>query len=1214
MIYNIFIFIPIVVLLTCKASVEEQLFEKCLQKFSIYNVSHSGVDNTSCVEFNNIPCRSIDFLMSYIENCSSFVLTDKRHFLKSELVFKKVHHFDIIGQDEKGTELICDANSGLAFKYSYDITLKSLHFRSCSFNVSGVTDTLTMTSVLFLYTSNIQLNSCSFANHSGQDVIFVNSTELSVVHSNFSGGNVRLSLIEPSSGGIVVWQKVHANWSIVIHKCLFVNNVNKYPWKEDEVQKGGAITIVATSIPYTDISMTISNSTFINNKGYNGGAINIFIMGLFPSHVSIILILSSFICNEAERSGGAFHMYVENTATNPVSTGHNLVIDSCTFDNNSATIGGAVSVTVQNTLHNNYPMTITLLSSLWLHNFAEISGYAVELNGIGIESFVIDEISITIRAHITDCEFLFNHVSKLSDRGSGAFAATASEINFMKGSTSFIGNTGTALTSRTYSVTNFFGMVLFLNNSGIIGGAMLLMDHSQMFINSSSSIQFINNSASVVGGALYSMVSGKSHCVFTFSDELRFNISFINNLANQRNQSLFIQNAEGCESSRDVLINTFQYFPKNSHIFFPLTMLTLTTTGTARKSHDVQVMPGEYFTIALKELRDWFGLVSTYEIHHMRMKSRSNGDFTLVMPDTADIYLTESKFYVKGPNISKQAKFSVDLYVFGVISYHIGSTTLNVTVVPCRLGYSYSMKQQVCLCASNYSNNVRCSSENHKVCVRYRHWFSNDYKTAVPCPAQNCWFMYGQCPINTEVCPGYSKIYCSINSTDDICWDGRGGFLCSECASNYSFAFRAFQCAKTSTCSSSSTFVILLILIIYWSIFALAILAVLSLNLREGSGFMYGIVYYFSVATIYTSSNPLFSDLWLRLLVYISIGITQLDPELLGYAVRLCFIQSWTNPLPHQLFHYTTPIFVSIIIASCFLFFRYCRLPKKISLDKTSPIHAICMLILFSYTSLCLTNFKILLPAQLFGQRRVRAAPTLLFFSVAHLPYAMIALFMELFIALPVCILFLFAPCISHRVNLVKYKLKPILDEFQACYRPKSRCFAGFYFVARQLVYLIDGLFSENFPQHNGLLASCNVIILVIHVIWQPYHNKWINILDGILLLDIVVLSTYSVSLSGDDVGRVNSAMHDHVIPSLLIIIPTLYLIGICCVGITMIIKKCTSNHCRSAKVKERALNFSLSRKFVHIVKEENENDWYYLADDFHSRHENDEIETEKNV
>ena len=141
---------------------------------------------------------------------------------------------------------------------------------------------------------------------------------------------------------------------------------------------------------------------------------------------------------------------------------------------------------------------------------------------------------------------------------------------------------------------------------------------------------------------------------------------------------------------------------------------------------------------------------------------------------------------------------------------------------------------------------------------------------------------------------------------------------------------------------------------------------------------------------------------------------------------------------------------------------------------------------------------------------RVQIAPYIFYGDKKHIPYAVVGICVEVFFSLPICFLFLFAPLKSRRVNLVRLRLKPIVDEFHACYKPKYRCFASFYFFTRQVVYLVNKLFTGPFPQYNIFLSTCNILVLTTHAVIQPYSKKWLNILDTILLTDIVVLSMYS--------------------------------------------------------------------------------------------------------
>ena len=1153
-------------------------------------------------------------LSHYAGNCSQIVLMKNEYILMEKVYLQQVKFFSIIGHTKlnNSVKIWCKSDSGVIFRNSFEISLENLHFVHCSVTVSSLLNRSITSSIIplkasvfFLNTSSIRLTQCLFSNHVGYALVIVNETEMiEIKQSNFTGDVTSISEVMHQTGGIIIWLDQKCSSQIQFLSCLFVNNRGGLQNNGHDLSlQGGALSMVSSTSSDCSVNVKISRCIFINNVANYGGALNIILHGsAATSEVNISIESSKFTSNSARQQGGAVQALFDTGAVN-------LSVHSCTFTNNSAVIGGGVTVSAPY-IHNADCVKVYFINCSWIGNSAEVAGFAIELNGVTTDVATMIDTSSTIQVCVENCSFLYNKAT-FQYRGNGAMSVTTGEVYIGAGSTIFEGNEGTALCLRTTSILKIHGNLTFSHNTGLIGGAVLLHDHTQMYIYTTSNILFANNSALIMGGAIYSKVSGKTHCVFAFSNNSSKNYSvvFNNNRANQLNQSLFIQNTEGCLNNRNILTDIFKYCPaSNTNIFLPLTNISFLITKSAigQGSRLVEVMPGEHFSLVIQTIQDRFGSALVNELNHLWVRVASNDkNFKYKMSnnaDTVDIFSAYNQFYVEGPNILAKVNFEIDSYVHEISTYHVGHALMSLNIIPCRLGYSYSMKNKTCICASQKSDKIQCPNDRQKLCLRYRYWYSRVFESAVPCPAQNCLYMYGQCPENTEVCVGYSKLYCSIRDTDDVCWDGRGGVLCSECAHNYSFTFRAFQCAKTSTCNPQNTFFVLLILFIYWGIYALAIIAVLSLNLRIGSGFMYGIVYYFSVVSIYTSSNPLFSDLWLRLLIYISIAITQLDPELLGYAVRVCFIQSWTNPLPHQLFHYTTPVFVTLLIISYIMISRYFRLPKRLSLANTSPIHAICMLILFSYTSLCLTNFKILIPISLFGELKVRTAPIIEYFGESHLPYAVIALLVELFLAIPMCILFLFAPCISNRINLVKYKLKPILDEFQACYHPNRRWFAGYYFVARQFVYLIDGVAYESFPQHNSILLSINILILLLHILFQPYQKKWINVLDSILLLDIVFLSTYSISLPNNDTLHVNQVIHDNVIPSLLILIPTLYLLVICLIGIFLVLKKCVLNcHC-SSSIRTRALKSSFTKSFVHVTNEGMEGEFYYLADDFHCR------------
>ena len=244
----------------------------------------------------------------------------------------------------------------------------------------------------------------------------------------------------------------------------------------------------------------------------------------------------------------------------------------------------------------------------------------------------------------------------------------------------------------------------------------------------------------------------------------------------------------------------------------------------------------------------------------------------------------------------------IDLYFRREDSYGVGKAEINFHLVKCQLGYEYSHKKTMCVCEFKSPNDFfKCDCHRQTLRVKRHYWYSIEYKTSYPCPALKCWFIYGRCPKTSRL---YSNSieYCSIREEHDICWEGKSGFLCSECATNHSFTFAAFKYSSSTTCNPWNTLLLLLALLIYWIVIIVVLLFGLSLNLGVESGFMFGIVYFFSVVTIYTGSSELYSNMWVRILLYIDMAITLCDPELLGYVTNTCSAKSWENPLPHELF------------------------------------------------------------------------------------------------------------------------------------------------------------------------------------------------------------------------------------------------------------------------------------------------------------------------
>ena len=169
-------------------------------------------------------------------------------------------------------------------------------------------------------------------------------------------------------------------------------------------------------------------------------------------------------------------------------------------------------------------------------------------------------------------------------------------------------------------------------------------------------------------------------------------------------------------------------------------------------------------------------------------------------------------------------------------------------------------------------------------------------------------------------------------------------------------------------------------------------------------------------------------------------------------------------------------------------------------------ICVIFLLLLLSYTSLVSTSLQLLRPLTFNNVDEVcmYSSPDIKYFTGHHLVYAIVAILCEVIIVIGLPLFLLLEPFLRKRVNLVR--IKPLLDQFQGCYKDKYRWFAAYYLIYRQVIILIAYVGNGNYYHMLcGLQTTC-VIIAMIHGWVQPYKNNLLNGLDEVILLILVLV------------------------------------------------------------------------------------------------------------
>ena len=132
-------------------------------------------------------------------------------------------------------------------------------------------------------------------------------------------------------------------------------------------------------------------------------------------------------------------------------------------------------------------------------------------------------------------------------------------------------------------------------------------------------------------------------------------------------------------------------------------------------------------------------------------------------------------------------------------------------------------------------------------------------------------------------------------------------------------------------------------------------------------------------------------------------------------------------------------------------------------------------------------------------------SPDIEYFHGRHLAYGIVALLCSVSIVSGLPLLLTLQPILNKKFNFVR--IKPLLDQFQGCYKDNYRCFAGYYMICRLVIMIIVIANSSNeFIASYVLIVACGIIAL-IHLTVKLHNNEVLNKFDGLFLIMIVFIT-----------------------------------------------------------------------------------------------------------
>ena len=1041
--------------------------------------------NDCCID-GTYQCKSLFEAFLCIEDDTVINITSSVVTLHNRTNLRSRNNIMIVGN---GVTVACNYSGSLECFYCSNIVIKGITWDRCG-NHNHLT---TFYAFGFHTVVNVSVMHCTFQ-YSQVCTVLLSSGFTNVYGSRFLFNHVANSSKCVAAGwyGSLVITNVYDGMqeaNVSIRMSVFYHN-GPYPHvKQTKRFTLSNAAFLCALVSSKSVELKMENVTISTTFGLGGN-----FYSFYASNVNVQFTNVDFLNNS---NGGSVIRMVQTDSAMYI-----LQICSCNYLNN---INGGLKVFLQNlgnidvTLYN---LTIVGNKGTFGQDYL-VSSDATD-QGVGIFLIIA---ALNSKMNLSHCSIYENIGSKKSSivymSGFTVFNNSA-----LINSSGFINNVGSALYLSGYT-TEFAGYILFMNNSAGRGGAIYLDQGSQIAISENSSIKFIGNNAVQYGGAIFVKLSFDSifegiisfNClhngivISTLSSTS--NVSFTDNLAEIVGNSIYLDIPESCNDIRENFIYKFNY-SHNPEIIGPSIATSprkinvcSTACNFSDDTGDNCYIPNIYMLGQLIYINatvcDYYGNVSETVQFHVECtdcdsKYMLSSNKILVHHGLFDIALLA----VDADSDIMDDK-NVTLRLSSVLSneYRELTATVSLQLSSCYSGYVFNATVQQCKC--NEQNDIIQCQQDY-VEIKYGYWFGIvifPKRTISLCPIHYCDF-------SIETSSGYYKLPKLLN---DQCSSHRTGIACGDCEPGYTLAYDSPDCISTDKCSAGMTILVITLSVLYWIIVVVLVFGLMQR--RISLGYAHGIIYYYSVIDILLGSNLYISDGVFQFITILS-SFSKLIPQFLG---KLCFVQGLSG-IDQQFIHYFHAASIFLLIIVIVIAARYSfRIASFVS---HCIIRVICLLILLSYTSLSSTSLKLLRPLHFIDVNGayVYSSPSIKYFTGRHIPYGIIALLCGLFIAIGLPLLLVLEPFIKHKVNFIK--IKPLLDQFQECYKDCYHWFAAYYLVCRLII--IGIVYISSFNTSLYYLQTACIIIAMTHVWIKPYKSETLNVLDGIILLTMVLV------------------------------------------------------------------------------------------------------------
>ena len=803
------------------------------------------------------------------------------------IVGTNLKNIRITGAGKNETKVICKGWWGFGFNGAQNVTIEGLAFVDCS----SINST-----VLYLnHALSVSVNNVAFSNSSGYGVYGLALTDFVMSDVDFT--------CECFSGSTCYGANFDRNDGkqltvITIEKCTFAGLCGGLYVKghvadiRDCSFSGNKWAFRATA---SDVS--VSDCSFVGNVGAN----NSFGAAITANDMIFLNVTNSRFDSNTANQGAALAIRITSTIIQVTRHDPVLVINNCTFQNNSAEVGGAVFAFQLRS-------SVVLSKSTFVRNKACI-GAAVYAGDAHSEN---GEQSYNL--HLVDVEMNENQYIPCGNGARGA-AVYFNEIGYLNitghgTGSKFIENKPRGAIQGVGSNLHVSGTVSFTNNFGESGGAIYLTNDAHLYFHNCN-VRFTQNTATRFGGAIY--IEGDqtietnilTYCAVHFLGSAHnIDIIFQDNSASIGGHAIYatpiynceLQGTDGLHPTNQSYYYQFYQFVKpnkNEILSFPAKIHLCSCWHGEDTYNDsiIHIYPGATIKCDVT-LQDYANatspgvLYASVTLPGVRLAPQQEVQWI-----ENECSATEYQIYGLPQNISMQ------------LSNRPGNSlmSISVTLQPCEKGFTLQNDSGgllQCKCTDFLSSFwVTCDINLGTVNRSGLQWIGLDPNgteaLANICPLKYC---------------KSSTAGMSLAKSADICAGGRIGVLCGICPDGLSVMFGSADCQKCSN-------VWLLTILIYVVLGVLLVAILFALNLTVTSGILYGIIFYANILIV--NSTVFFSQSHLAPLEII-VSFVNLD---LGFP--LCFYDGMDDVTKTGL-QFVFPVYLLVISLAIVLSSHYC--------------------------------------------------------------------------------------------------------------------------------------------------------------------------------------------------------------------------------------------------------------------------------------------------